>query len=48
MLAMHPMYLSSDKTIRSLTELEYFLADLSKIHIDELQHASTPEPLHVG
>ena len=44
---MHPIHLSNDKAIRSLTELEHFLTDLSKINIDELQHTSTPDPLHV-
>ncbi|UJR27532.1 hypothetical protein I4U23_008815 [Adineta vaga] len=45
MLAMHPIHLSNDKASRSLTELEHFLSDLSTINLDELQHASTPEPL---
>ena len=48
MLAMHPIHLSHDKAIRSLTELEHFLADLSPINLDELQHTLTPEPLRVG
>jgi hypothetical protein len=47
MLAMHPIHLSSDKIIRSLTEFENFLADLSSMNIEELQHTSTPEPLRV-
>ncbi|CAF1238864.1 unnamed protein product [Adineta steineri] len=45
MLAMHPIHLSNDKAIRSLTDLEHFLLDLSTINVDELQHTSTPEPL---
>ncbi|CAF5002859.1 unnamed protein product [Rotaria sp. Silwood1] len=45
MLAMHPIHLSNDKAIRSLSELEYFLGDLSTINLDELQHTLTPEPL---
>ncbi|CAF4269194.1 unnamed protein product [Rotaria sp. Silwood2] len=45
MLAMHPIHLSNDKAIRSLTELEHFLGDLSTINLDELQHTLTPEPL---
>lgn len=47
MLAMHPIHLSNDKAVRSLTELEYFLADLSRINLDEFQHTITPEPLRV-
>ena len=47
MLAMHPIHLSNDKAVRSLSELEYFLADLSQIHLDELQRTLTPEPLRV-
>jgi hypothetical protein len=47
MLAMHPIHLSNDKAIRSLTELEHFLANLSNINLDELQHTLTPEPLRV-
>ncbi|CAF0831504.1 unnamed protein product [Rotaria sordida] len=45
MLAMHPIHLSNDKAIRSLSELEHFLGDLSTINLDELQHTLTPEPL---
>ncbi|CAF4440061.1 unnamed protein product [Rotaria socialis] len=45
MLAMHPIHLSNDKAIRSLSELEHFLGDLSKINLTELQHSLTPEPL---
>ncbi|CAF3903341.1 unnamed protein product [Rotaria magnacalcarata] len=45
MLAMHPIHLSNDKAIRSLSELEHFLGDLSTINLDELQHSLTPEPL---
>ena len=45
---MHPIHLSHDKAIRSLMELEHFLADLSTINLDELQHTLTPEPLRVG
>ncbi len=44
---MHPIHLSNDKAIRSLTELENFLADLSTINLDELQQTLTPEPLRV-
>jgi hypothetical protein len=47
MLAMHPIHLSNDKAVRSLIELEHFLGNLSIINLDELQHASTPEPLRV-
>jgi hypothetical protein len=47
MLAMHPIHLSHDKACRSLSELEHFLADLASIHLDQLQHTSTPEPLRV-
>jgi len=47
MLAIHPIYLSNDKAIQSLTEFEHFLTDLSTMNIEELQHASTPEPLRV-
>lgn len=48
MLAMHPIHLSNGKAVRSLAELEHFLADLSTIHLDDLQHTSTPEPLRVS
>lgn len=48
MLAMHPIHLSNDKASRSLMELENFLSDLSSIHLDELQHSLTPEPLRVS
>ncbi len=44
---MHPIHLSNDKANRSLAELEHFLADLSTINLDELQHTLTPEPLRV-
>lgn len=47
MLAMHPIHLSNEKAGRSLSELEYFLADLSQINLDELQRTLTPEPLRV-
>jgi hypothetical protein len=47
MLAIQPIHLSNDKIIRSLTEFENFLTDLSTMNIEELQHTSTPEPLHV-
>jgi hypothetical protein len=47
MLAIHPIHLSNDKIIRSLTEFEYFLNDLSTMNIEELQYTSTPEPLRV-
>jgi hypothetical protein len=48
MLAMHPIHLSNDKAVRSLSELEHFLTDLSTINLDELQHTLTPEPLRVS
>jgi hypothetical protein len=47
MLAIHPVHLSNDKAIRSLTEFEHFLTDLSALNIEELQHTPTPEPLRV-
>jgi hypothetical protein len=47
MLAMHPIHLSNDKAIRSLTQLEHFLSDLSTINLNELEHTLTPEPLRV-
>jgi hypothetical protein len=47
MLTKHSFNLSNDKAIRSLTEIEHFLTDLSIMNIEELQHASTPEPLCV-
>ena len=47
MLATHPIHLSTDKIIRSLTEFETFLTDLSSMNVEELQHTSTPEPLRV-
>ena len=46
-LTRHSIHLSNDKAIRSLTEIEHFLTDLSVMNIEELQHASTPEPLRV-
>jgi hypothetical protein len=46
-LTRHSMHLSNDKAIRSVTEIEHFLTDLSIMNIEELQHASTPEPLRV-
>ncbi len=48
MLAMHPIHLSNDKAVRSLSELENFLRDLSTINLDELQNTLTPEPLRVS
>lgn len=47
MLATHPIHLSNEKAIRSLTELEQFLSDLSTINLNELQTTLTPEPLRV-
>lgn len=47
MLSMHSIHLSNDNAVRSLIELEHFLADLSLMNIEELQHTSTPEPLRV-
>ena len=48
MLATQPMHCSNERAVRTLTELEYFLADLSMMNIEELQHTSTTEPLHVS
>jgi hypothetical protein len=47
MLAIHPIQQSNDKAIRSLSEFEHFLTDLSTMNIKELQQTSTPEPLRV-
>ena len=47
MLAIHPIHLSHDKIIRSLTEFEHFLTELSNMNMEELQHTSAPEPLRV-
>lgn len=47
MLAMHSTQLSNDKILRSLTEFEHFLTDLSRLNIEELQEKSAPEPLRV-
>lgn len=47
MLAMHSAQQSNDKIVRSLTDFEQFLIDLSNLNIEELQEKSAPEPLRV-